>query len=545
MKPTLSAVALAIAAFASTAGAQTLTTGPSTSTTPYSQGVLAGFDITSILTTGDAVGGYRMGGVPDGLGAFDNGNGTFTVLMNHEIPNNLGVIRAHGGVGAYVSQWVIDKNTLAVTSGSDLIQRVYGWNSASQSVGAQLTGSALSFQRFCSADLAATSAFSFKAADGTVYGTTNRLFLNGEEVGTSANSRALAHVVTGTDAGSSYVLGKFNTSTNGSTISNAATSFASYENLLANPISQLKTVIIGNNDGGTGVLSNALAVYVGTKQTTGNDVERAGLTNGTLKFVNVTGNTAEIVNSTTRATNIGGGAGTRFTLSDSASTSFSRPEDGAWSADGKTYYFVTTDQLDKTNLAGGTQKGATRLWSLSFDDISNPDAGGVVKLLIDGGSYAGGVGKEKPNMFDNISVNKDGTITLLEDTGNAEHNGKIWQYNPATGEAKVIAKSDALRFGDISAAGVFTAGTLTKDEETSGIIDVTDILGRNDGKSYQLFVFQNHAVATGANATELVEGGQLLLLSRDPVTAVPEPTTYGLMLGGLGLLGAVARRRKA
>jgi hypothetical protein len=37
-----------------------------------------------------------MVGISDGLGAFDNGDGTFTVLMNHEIANTLGVTRAHG-----------------------------------------------------------------------------------------------------------------------------------------------------------------------------------------------------------------------------------------------------------------------------------------------------------------------------------------------------------------------------------------------------------------------------------------------------------------
>ena len=55
-----------------------------------------------------------MGGIPDGLGAYDNGNGTFTLLMNHEINNTLGITRAHGAIGAYVSEWVIDKTTLQV-----------------------------------------------------------------------------------------------------------------------------------------------------------------------------------------------------------------------------------------------------------------------------------------------------------------------------------------------------------------------------------------------------------------------------------------------
>src|SRR5262245_66269289 len=67
-------------------------TGPSSSQSPYLVRTESGVVTVSILTVGDAVNfkadgvtPYRMVGIPDGLGAFDNGDGTFTVLMNYEI----------------------------------------------------------------------------------------------------------------------------------------------------------------------------------------------------------------------------------------------------------------------------------------------------------------------------------------------------------------------------------------------------------------------------------------------------------------------------
>jgi len=43
-----------------------------------------------------------------------------------------------------------------------------------------------------------------------------------------------------------------------------------------------------------------------------------------------------------------------------------------------------------------------RLWRLTFDDITNPDLGGVIDLLVEGG-----IGNDA-TMWDNITVSGDG-----------------------------------------------------------------------------------------------------------------------------------------
>jgi Secretion system C-terminal sorting domain len=464
-------------------------TGPSTAITPYVLPVASGVTTTSLLTVPETVAGYKMVGIPDGLGAYDNNNGTFTLLMNHELGNTSGVARAHGAAGAFVSKWIINKSNLSIVSGSDLITSAYGWDTATQAVNA--TSSTIAFNRFCSADLPAVSAF-YNAATGL--GTQARIFMNGEEGGSTGYQ--VATVASGPNAGKAYVLGKFNLSTNGSGI----TAVGAWENALANSFAQDKTIVVGNNDGGTGIMNNSVCVYQGIKTNTGTEVDKAGLTNGTLKFINVTGNPLEIpaANATTRATNIT--SGTAFTLSTTTSTTFSRPEDGAWDpSDPSKYYFVTTDRLDQVNDGIGTTIGRSRLWRLNFTAITNPDLGGTIDLLLDG--------TEGQVMMDNMCFDNYGHILLLEDVGNNAHNGKIWQYTIGTDQLKLLAKHDPARFGDI-VAGVPQSATLpfTIDEETSGIIDMADILGAGNF----LLVDQAHYLIAGD--TEAVEGGQLLKL---------------------------------
>ena len=144
----ISAIGVAIAGVVLSAHA---ITGPSSSATPYVRRAQPGVVTNAILTVGDSVGGYRLAGIPDGLGAFDNGDATFTLLVNHEIRDTLGIPRAHGAKGAFVSRWIVRKEDLAVIHGSDLIQEVATWNAGIGAWNAPAKGVAMS--RFCSADL--------------------------------------------------------------------------------------------------------------------------------------------------------------------------------------------------------------------------------------------------------------------------------------------------------------------------------------------------------------------------------------------------------
>jgi hypothetical protein len=435
---------------------------------PYLTPVAAGVTTKALFTVGDSVNAkadgspYKMVGIPDGLGAFDNGDGTFTLLMNHEISSG-GIARAHGANGAFVSKWKIRKGDLTVLSGEDLIQSVAKFDPTTAAYLAPASGNV--FSRFCSADLAAPAAF-YDAASGSGYN--GRLFLNGEETGNEG--KAWAHALNGT----SYELPRLGK--------------ASWENLLANPGTGLKTVVAGNDDSTPG----QVYVYIGTKTTTGSPVQQAGLTNGSLYGVSVTGVALEDAAA-------GIPAGTAFTLAplgnvetstgaalETASTTagvtrFNRPEDGAWDpVNPADYYFVTTASFTT----------ASRLWRLRFSDVNNLPAGGTIEMLLDG--------SEGQKMFDNITIDKKGHVYLVEDVGNNAHIGKVWRYTVATDNLTMIAQHN-LSF--------FTSGAtqfLTQDEEASGIIDASDILGAG----WLLVDVQAHY---GTDA-ELVEGGQLLAI---------------------------------
>ncbi len=140
--------------------AQSLQTGPSTTNTPYMWPSVPGGTAVSVLSAGEFIGGYPLAGLGDGMGAFDNGGSTFTVLINHEMGSTTGTVHAHGSVGGFVSKWVINKSNFQVVSGEDLIQNVKLWTGSTYTTYNSANPSPLTaFARFCAADLPEVSAF--------------------------------------------------------------------------------------------------------------------------------------------------------------------------------------------------------------------------------------------------------------------------------------------------------------------------------------------------------------------------------------------------
>ena len=463
-------------------------TGPSSSRPPYLEATDSGYAFISLITVGDIAGTNpdgsprRAAGVMDGLGAYDNGDGTFTVLANHEINETSGIVRRHGAKGAFLTKFIIAKTNLAVLTASDLITNVYVFNTNTVSFA---LGTNILMGRFCAADLPAPSAF-YNA--GTGKGSQQKIFMNGEEF--STESRAWAHIATGPEAGNSWQLPRFGR--------------LSFENVVASPFAQDKTIAAALDDDGT--TDSQVYFYIGTKQSTGtNEVEKAGLLNGSLYGVSVAGLTQEVAGTTAGQRN--------FTLSNlgdvsnlgfndleqhgntNGVTAFMRVEDGVWDpANPRDFYFVTTASFTLPS----------RLWRLRFNDIANPETGGVIDMLLDG--------TEGQKMFDNVGFDNNGNLLLQEDPGNQAHNAKVWKYVIASDTLILVAqhRSNHVTSGQ--------PGFYTQDEESSGNIDMTSILGY---KAY-LIADQMHGGANsfgaagvpgGTNYTaELVENGQLLLM---------------------------------
>ena len=459
--------------------------GPSTLTEPYLVGSTPNVSFTSILTAGDPLpGGGVWAGNPDGISAWDNGDGTITVLVVHELPSSAGMVRDHGAKGSFIDRLVIDKATLQVTFADDLIQTMMRWSDSKDRHYA--TGSA--FAKMAGVDLALPTAY-FNAATGL--GTDVRIVLAAEESG--SESRVFATIASGPGAGTAWELPFLGNMT--------------FEIAVANPFAQDRTVVALTDDSTGG----QVYFYIGAKQATGSDIVKAGLMNGGLFGLKVEGVVNELnstpINATFTLQEIGPGGdvsnmtGSQIEAESDAElvTGFLRPEDAIWDPnDPNILYFVTTASFSQNS----------RLYKATFTDITRPELGGTIEALL--------VGSEGHRMFDNIEFS-DGKLILQEDPGDRSYVARMWAYDIASDTLSPLAQFDP---------ALFTPGApgfITQYEESAGILDVTHLLGDSDTRAYLLGA-QLH-VPTGDPAT--YEMGQLMVMRIDAVTTQTLTATFG------------------
>lgn len=162
------------------------------------------------------------------------------------------------------------------------------------------------------------------------------------------------------------------------------------------------------------------------------------------------------------------------------------------------------------SVNGGSQ--TAKLYKFTFDSIANP-TGGTLETVLDSASLIGTDG-QVARSFDNIVVDGDGNILIQEDPGGNDYIAKTWKFNPVTKQAVQILENDRDRF--LPGAPNF----LTRDEENSGVIDVTDIVAHASwyeaGRRYYLTNTQAHYSLPG----ELVQGGQVQMIASPKVGGV-------------------------
>jgi uncharacterized protein DUF839 len=498
-------VALAAAATAIAAPGGT-STGPSTTTSPYVLPVGDGVSVKSLFTVGDgaAANGYEMVGIPDGLGLVrpqGDGGRDFTIFMNQELRNNQGAVRAHGVKGAFVSELTIDSNAFEVEQGSDLIDPgVRYWNYVTQAYGGSPSPAGVNprdpsdtfaaqlaeFSRFCSSTISEWGQL-YNAS--TQSGYKGQIYFANEENGSEGRV--------------------FGVTTDGQAQQLPRLGMASWENNVPAYNDGDTTVVIGDEDDAAG----QLWVHVGTKQTTGNAFDRAGLTNGT-EYVLDLKNEAVSTDAQFRAA-YGKGEPAPFTLgpdelvdwdssgarqnADAAARglSLNRVEDGVFDPKHPNdYYFVTTEGGGTAPSEPGVTRDGGGLWRLRFKDVDHPEKGGTIELLLDG--------SEAPYLSkpDNVTIDRRGNLLIQEDPGGNAHVARIVAYQVKTGDRGVVAEFDPTLFRKGG------SGFITEDEESSGIIDARKALG----PGWFLFDAQVHKASPDPAKVEL---GQLLALHVD------------------------------
>jgi hypothetical protein len=445
---------------------------------------------------------YRMVGIPDGLGAHPNGDGTSTLFMNHELGFTALSEPVVGGPtnrGAIVSQWILDADGDPV-AGRRAYDQIFDENTLLGP--APVVGNEAQMPRqlarFCSGFLG-----------GPANGFDRPIYLTNEESSGAETFDGRGGLSVAIFDGELHTLPKL--------------SRFPKENTNVQPGQDIRTVILPTEDG-PATLDNQLYMYVGTKDRSASAtvLARNGLDNGKLYVFrsldpelnsertftsgSVTGKWVEIPDAETLTD-------TQLeAASDAAGAmTFVRPEDGAFNPDNPNEFF-----FDTTGSSSGADDGVNelgRLYSLRLNK-SDPLKPATLSIVYNADTVvaAGGDIAISP---DNIGVsgrylmiNEDGTTESRAVMAAKGRDGSIWRFNLVKGRVGVVA-STATRVAQLDPPGRDGIPVGPGVWETSGIIDASGLFGADTWLSD----VQAHP-PTGApgGPTVTVEDGQLFLL---------------------------------
>lgn len=487
---------------------------PYASAPAYAKPVTSGWIRTPLITTGQQVGltgdstgaTFRFLGIPDGLGMSGiPGSGQLRLFVNHEFTQSNSVAAGPLPSGARISELVLNNlgGGLSVASARNGVVNVLA---GEPPVLVTSTPTTPRFARFCSAYLG-----------GAWSGLDTEIYFTGEETGGAATFDGKGGTAVALVNGDLFTLPRMG--------------HANWENLVVLPGTGSLTSLVGTEDGGA--LTSQIYQYVGTKVAGDPDVlTRNGFRNGSL-YVMVFDDSTRKNESTFIAKGTStpihwvavSAAGTDANLETASqaagSFNFVRVEDFAYD---KTTpgvaYFVTTGSPGSVNPYG-------RLYKWTFDPAA-PTGPGQLTLLLDGSE-----GVVSP---DNIDINASGKLMICEDPNynlstaplSLIRDTYLWEYDvytkaltPVLEMDRAAARTHALAADPLNSS--VAATDLPGFWEFSGVIDASAALGSNAW----LLDVQAHSLRINPS-TSTVEGGQILVLTRDAAT----PTLNSIRLNG-------------
>lgn len=472
---------------------------------PYVEPIGDGYDIRPLFSVADKVPEtsdpsrqYQMVGVPDGLGAHPNGDGTSTLFMNHELPPGTESEALVGGPryrGAFVSKWTLDEDGDPV-SGERAYDRVF-MEDTLIGPAAEVGNATPAFARFCSGSLA-----------GWAHGFDRWIYFANEEADsplTFDGKGGLTVAIFDNEAHALPKLGRL-----------------SKENTLVQPGHGTRTVIFSLEDG-PNTLDNQLYMYVGKKDRSADAsvLARNGLDTGELYVFraldpernsertftsgSVTGEWVKIENAED------------FTdvqleaESDAAEAmTFVRLEDGAFNPENRNEFFFVT-----TGASAGADDGVNelgRLYSLRLHpgEPRKPATLTVVynadEIVAAGGDIA--VSPDNIDASDEyLMINEDGTPESRSFMASQGRDGSIWRFDLVDGPVHAVGveASTATRVAQLDPPGRNGRPVRPGVWETSGIIDASSLFGVD--------TWLADVQASGIPAPFTVEDGQLFLMT--------------------------------